>query len=32
VLPQFGGLDISPMVAILTLYLLGDLITNLIQG
>jgi len=32
VLPQFGGLDISPMVAILTLYLLGDVITNLISG
>lgn len=32
VLPQFGGIDISPMIAILALYLLDSVITNLITG
>jgi uncharacterized protein YggT (Ycf19 family) len=31
-LPSFGGIDLSPMVAIITLYILDDVITLLISG
>jgi YggT family protein len=31
-LPSFGGIDLSPMVAIITLYILDDVITHLISG
>ncbi len=31
-LPSFGGLDLSPMAAILTLYILDQVLTSLITG
>jgi YggT family protein len=32
VLPSFGGIDLSPMLAIFTLYILEQIITSLISG
>lgn len=31
-IPSFGGIDLSPMLAIITLYVLDDVITHLISG
>lgn len=31
-LPSFGGLDLSPILAILALFFVGNLVANLIRG
>lgn len=32
ILPPFGGLDLSPIIAILVLFFAGNLVANLIRG
>ena len=32
ILPQFGPLDLSPIIAILVLFIVGNLVANLIRG
>lgn len=32
ILPPFGGLDLSPIIAILALFLVGNLVAGLIRG
>ena len=32
ILPQFGPLDLSPIIAILVLFIVGNLVANIIRG